>query len=115
MKKIEAIIKPFKLEDVKEALSGVGVEGMTVVDVKGFGRQKGHTEIYRGSEYTVDFLPKVKVEVVVEDDRCDETVDAIVKAANTGKIGDGKIFVSDVIEAIRIRTGERGNAAVTAS
>jgi nitrogen regulatory protein PII len=115
MKKIEAIIKPFKLEDVKEALSGVGVEGMTVVDVKGFGRQKGHTEIYRGSEYTVDFLPKVKVEVVVEDDRCEETVDAIVKAANTGKIGDGKIFVSDVIEAIRIRTGERGNAAVTAS
>ena len=115
MKKIEAIIKPFKLEDVKEALSGVGVEGMTVVEVKGFGRQKGHTEIYRGSEYTVDFLPKVKVEVVVEDDRCDETVDAIVKAANTGKIGDGKIFVSEVIEAIRIRTGERGNAAVTAN
>ncbi len=115
MKKIEAIIKPFKLEDVKEALAGVGVEGMTVVDVKGFGRQKGHTEIYRGSEYTVDFLPKVKVEVVVEDDRCDETVDAIVKAANTGKIGDGKIFVSEVIEAIRIRTGERGNAAVTAN
>jgi nitrogen regulatory protein PII len=115
MKKIEAIIKPFKLEDVKEALSGVGVEGMTVVEVKGFGRQKGHTEIYRGSEYTVDFLPKVKVEVVVEDDRCDETVDAIVKAANTGKIGDGKIFVSEIIEAIRIRTGERGNAAVTAN
>ena len=115
MKLIIAIIKPFKLEEVKEALAGAGIEGMTVTEVKGFGRQKGHTEIYRGSEYTVDFLPKVKVEVVVEDDRCDETVDAIVKAANTGKIGDGKIFVSEVIEAIRIRTGERGNAAVTAN
>jgi len=115
MKKIEAIIKPFKLEDVKEALATVGVEGMTVVEVKGFGRQKGHTEIYRGSEYTVDFLPKVKIEVVVEDSSADEVLDAICKAANTGKIGDGKVFVSEVLEAIRIRTGERGNAAVTAS
>ena len=113
MKKIEAIIKPFKLEDVKEALAEVDVQGMTVVEVKGFGRQKGHTEIYRGSEYTVDFLPKVKIEVVVEADRCDAVVDAIVKAANTGKIGDGKVFVSDVAEAIRIRTGERGREAVS--
>ena len=113
MKKIEAIIKPFKLEDVKEALSEVGVEGMTVVEVKGFGRQKGHTEIYRGSEYTVDFLPKVKIEVVVEDDRCDTVVDAIVKSANTGKIGDGKVFVSEVLESIRIRTGEKGNDAIS--
>jgi nitrogen regulatory protein PII len=113
MKKIEAIIKPFKLEDVKEALSEVGVEGMTVVEVKGFGRQKGHTEIYRGSEYTVDFLPKVKLEVVVEDDRCDTVVEAIVKSANTGKIGDGKVFVSEVIESIRIRTGEKGNDAIS--
>lgn len=113
MKKIEAIIKPFKLEDVKEALSEVGVEGMTVVEVKGFGRQKGHTEIYRGSEYTVDFLPKVKIEVVVEDDRCDTVVDAIVKSANTGKIGDGKVFVSEVLESVRIRTGERGNDAIS--
>lgn len=113
MKKVEAIIKPFKLEDVKEALAEVGVQGMTVVEVKGFGRQKGHTEIYRGSEYTVDFLPKVKVEVVVEEDRCDTVVDAIVKAANTGKIGDGKVFVSEVVEAIRIRTGERGREAVS--
>ena len=112
MKKIEAIIKPFKLEDVKEALAEVGVEGMTVVEVKGFGRQKGHTEIYRGSEYTVDFLPKVKIEFVVDDSRADTVVDAIAKAANTGKIGDGKIFVSEVFEAIRIRTGERGNDAV---
>ncbi len=115
MKKVEAIIKPFKLEDVKEALAEVGVQGMTVVEVKGFGRQKGHTEIYRGSEYTVDFLPKVKIEVVVEEDRCDTVVDAIVKAANTGKIGDGKVFVSDVSEAIRIRTGERGREAVSGS
>jgi nitrogen regulatory protein PII len=114
-KKIEAIIKPFKLEDVKEALSGAGVEGMTVIEVKGFGRQKGHTEIYRGSEYTVDFLPKVKIEVVVEDGRAAEVVDAICKAANTGKIGDGKVFVSEVLEAVRIRTGDRGNAAVTAA
>ena len=113
MKKIEAIIKPFKLEDVKEALSEVGVEGMTVVEVKGFGRQKGHTEIYRGSEYTVDFLPKVKIEVVVEDDRADTVVDAVVKSANTGKIGDGKVFVSEVLEAVRIRTGEKGNDAIS--
>jgi len=115
MKKIEAIIKPFKLEDVKEALAEVGVEGMTVVEVKGFGRQKGHTEIYRGSEYTVDFLPKVKIEIVVDDSRSDTVVEAIQKAANTGKIGDGKIFVSAVIDAIRIRTGERGTDAVTSS
>ncbi|MDH4475557.1 MAG: P-II family nitrogen regulator [Verrucomicrobiaceae bacterium] len=115
MKKVEAIIKPFKLEDVKEALSEVGVEGMTVVEVKGFGRQKGHTEIYRGSEYTVDFLPKVKIEVVVDDSRADAVVDAIVKAANTGKIGDGKVFLSDVIEAVRIRTGERGADAIAGS
>ncbi|MDZ4401977.1 P-II family nitrogen regulator [Prosthecobacter sp.] len=115
MKKVEAIIKPFKLEDVKEALSEVGVEGMTVVEVKGFGRQKGHTEIYRGSEYTVDFLPKVKIEVVVDDSRADTVVDAIVKAANTGKIGDGKVFVSPVLDAIRIRTGERGSDAVASS
>jgi nitrogen regulatory protein PII len=115
MKKVEAIIKPFKLEDVKEALSEVGVEGMTVVEVKGFGRQKGHTEIYRGSEYTVDFLPKVKIEVVVEDSRADTVVDAIVKAANTGKIGDGKVFVSEVLEAVRIRTGERGSDAISGS
>jgi nitrogen regulatory protein PII len=113
MKKIEAIIKPFKLEDVKEALSEVGVEGMTVVEVKGFGRQKGHTEIYRGSEYTVDFLPKVKIEVVVEDNRCDTVVDAIVKSANTGKIGDGKVFVSEILESVRIRTGEKGNDAIS--
>jgi nitrogen regulatory protein PII len=115
MKKVEAIIKPFKLEDVKEALSEVGVEGMTVVEVKGFGRQKGHTEIYRGSEYTVDFLPKVKIEVVVDDGRADTVVDAIVKAANTGKIGDGKVFVSPVLDAIRIRTGERGSDAVASN
>jgi nitrogen regulatory protein PII len=115
MKKVEAIIKPFKLEDVKEALSEVGVEGMTVVEVKGFGRQKGHTEIYRGSEYTVDFLPKVKIEVVVEDARSETVVDAIVQAANTGKIGDGKVFVSEILEAVRIRTGERGSDAVSGS
>ena len=113
MKKIEAIIKPFKLEDVKEALAEVGIQGMTVVEVKGFGRQKGHTEIYRGSEYTVDFLPKVKIEVVVESERADSVVSAIVKAANTGKIGDGKVFVSEVSEAIRIRTGEKGNDAIS--
>ncbi len=112
MKKIEAIIKPFKLEDVKEALSGVGVEGMTVVEVKGFGRQKGHTEIYRGSEYTVDFLPKIKVEVVVTDALVESAVAAIVKAAKTGKIGDGKIFVSAVEQAVRIRTEETGDKAV---
>jgi len=112
MKKIEAIIKPFKLEDVKEALSGLGVEGMTVSEVKGFGRQKGHTEIYRGSEYTVDFLPKIKIEVVLTDDRVNAAVDAIVKAAKTGKIGDGKVFVSSVENAIRIRTEETGEKAV---
>jgi nitrogen regulatory protein PII len=112
MKKIEAIIKPFKLEDVKEALSQVGVEGLTVTEVKGFGRQKGHTELYRGAEYVVDFLPKIKLEVVVRDEIVDRAIDAISQAANTGKIGDGKIFVLPLEEAIRIRTGERGPAAV---
>jgi nitrogen regulatory protein P-II 1 len=112
MKKIEAIIKPFKLEDVKEALSGLGVEGMTVSEVKGFGRQKGHTEIYRGSEYTVDFLPKIKLEIVLADSMVNPAVDAIVKAAKTGKIGDGKVFVSAIDNAIRIRTEETGEAAV---
>jgi len=112
MKKIEAIIKPFKLEDVKEALAGVGVEGMTVSEVKGFGRQKGHTEIYRGSEYTVDFLPKIKIEVVLADGHVSAAVDAIVKAAKTGKIGDGKVFISSVENAIRIRTEETGEQAV---
>ena len=112
MKKIEAIIKPFKLEEVKDALSEVGIEGMTVTEVKGFGRQKGHTEIYRGSEYTVDFLPKVKIEIVVADDMKDKTVEAIVKSAKTGKIGDGKVFVVPIEEAVRIRTEERGEAAV---
>ena len=112
MKKIEAIIKPFKLEDVKEALSGLGVQGMTTSEVKGFGRQKGHTEIYRGSEYTVDFLPKIKVEVVLPDSQVGAAVEAIVKAAKTGKIGDGKVFVSSVENAIRIRTEETGEQAV---
>ena len=112
MKKIEAIIKPFKLEDVKEALSSLGVEGMTVSEVKGFGRQKGHTEIYRGSEYTVDFLPKIKIEVVLADGRVTGAVDAIVQAAKTGKIGDGKVFVSAIENAIRIRTEETGEQAV---
>jgi len=112
MKKIEAIIKPFKLEDVKEALSALGVEGMTVSEVKGFGRQKGHTEIYRGSEYTVDFLPKIKLEVVLADSMVSASVDAIVKAARTGKIGDGKVFVSPIENAVRIRTEETGEAAV---
>ncbi|MEZ4280510.1 MAG: P-II family nitrogen regulator [Myxococcota bacterium] len=112
MKKIEAIIKPFKLDDVKEALSQVGVEGLTVTEVKGFGRQKGHTELYRGAEYVVDFLPKIKLEVVVRDEIVDRVIDAISQAANTGKIGDGKIFVLPLEEAIRIRTGERGPAAV---
>ena len=112
MKKIEAIIKPFKLEDVKEALAEIGVEGMTVTEVKGFGRQKGHTEIYRGSEYTVDFLPKVKFELVVTDERVDLAMKAIIKSAKTGKIGDGKIFVTHIEEAIRIRTDERGENAV---
>lgn len=112
MKKIEAIIKPFKLEEVKDALSDLGIEGMTVSEVKGFGRQKGHTEIYRGSEYTVDFLPKIKIELVVADAGVDGAVAAIIKAAKTGKIGDGKVFVSKVEEAIRIRTEEKGEAAV---
>ena len=112
MKKIEAIIKPFKLEEVKDALSGLGIEGMTVSEVKGFGRQKGHTEIYRGSEYTVDFLPKIKIEVVISDGQLQDAVDAIVKAAKTGKIGDGKVFVSTVEEVIRIRTEETGDKAV---
>jgi nitrogen regulatory protein PII len=112
MKKIEAIIKPFKLEDVKEALSGLGVEGMTVSEVKGFGRQKGHTEIYRGSEYTVDFLPKLKIEVVLADAHAGAAVDAIVKAAKTGKIGDGKVFVSPIENAVRIRTEETGEQAI---
>ena len=112
MKKIEAIIKPFKMEDVKEALAEIGVEGMTVSEVKGFGRQKGHTEIYRGSEYTVDFLPKVKIEVVLTDDRAQKAVEVITRAAHTGKIGDGKVFVYDVEQVIRIRTDERGAEAV---
>jgi nitrogen regulatory protein PII len=112
MKKIEAIIKPFKLEDVKEALAALGVEGMTVSEVKGFGRQKGHTEIYRGSEYTVDFLPKLKIEVVLADSNTDAAVEAIVRAAKTGKIGDGKVFVSPVENAVRIRTEEKGEQAV---
>ena len=113
MKKVEAIIKPFKLEEVKEALAEVGVQGMTVTEVKGFGRQKGHTEIYRGSEYTVDFLPKVKIEIVVNDPEAAAVAEAIVKSANTGKIGDGKVFLSPVEEAIRIRTGETGGEAVS--
>ena len=112
MKKIEAIIKPFKLEEVKEALAEIGVEGMTVSEVKGFGRQKGHTEIYRGSEYTVDFLPKIKIEVVLTDELAEKAVAAIVKAAKTGKIGDGKVFISPVLEAVRIRTDETGEKAV---
>ena len=112
MKKIEAIIKPFKLNEVKDALSEVGVEGMTVSEVKGFGRQKGHTEIYRGSEYTVDFLPKVKIEIVLPDGQVTGAVEAIIKSARTGKIGDGKVFVTDVQDAFRIRTEERGEEAL---
>lgn len=112
MKKLEAIIKPFKLEEVKEALAELGIEGMTVTEVKGFGRQKGHTEIYRGSEYTVDFLPKVKIEVVLTDDLSEKAVAAIVKAAKTGKIGDGKVFVLPMESAVRIRTEESGDKAV---
>ena len=112
MKLITSIIKPFKLDEVREALSEIGVTGLTVTEVKGFGRQKGHTELYRGAEYVVDFLPKVKVEVVVPDDRLDSVTEAIVKAARTGKIGDGKIFVSPIEHAIRIRTGEQDDAAV---
>jgi len=112
MKKIEAIIKPFKLEEVKDALSQIGIEGMTVSEVKGFGRQKGHTEIYRGSEYKVDFLPKIKIEIVLPDARVESAVAAIVSSAKTGKIGDGKVFVSDVEEIVRIRTEEKGEAAI---
>jgi nitrogen regulatory protein P-II 1 len=112
MKKIEAIIKPFKLDEVKEALQEVGLQGITVIEAKGFGRQKGHTELYRGAEYVVDFLPKVKLEIVLGDDMVDSAVDAIRKAAQTGRIGDGKIFVSTVEEAIRIRTGETGSDAI---
>ncbi len=112
MKKIEAIIKPFKLEEVKDALGEIGIEGMTVTEVKGFGRQKGHTEIYRGSEYTVDFLPKIKIEIVIPDEKAEDAIEAIVKSAKTGKIGDGKVFVSAVEEAVRIRTEEKGVAAV---
>jgi nitrogen regulatory protein PII len=112
MKKVEAIIKPFKLEEVKDALSEIGIEGMTITEVKGFGRQKGHTEIYRGSEYTVDFLPKIKLEIVVPDNRLEAAVGAIVKTAKTGKIGDGKVFVSKIDDAVRIRTEEKGDNAV---
>ena len=112
MKKIEAIIKPFKLDDVKDALHEVGVSGITVAEVKGFGRQKGHTELYRGAEYVIDFLPKVKVEVVVEDSMVENAIEAIENAARTGRIGDGKIFVSTIEDAIRIRTGERGEDAI---
>jgi len=113
MKKIEAIIKPYKLEEVKDALSDIGIEGMTVTEVKGFGRQKGHTQIYRGSEYTVDFLPKVRLELVVPDNRLDVAVVAIIRAAKTGKIGDGKVFVTKIEEAIRIRTDEKGDEALS--
>ncbi|HYG34027.1 MAG TPA: P-II family nitrogen regulator [Clostridia bacterium] len=112
MKKIEAIVKPFKLDEVKDALSNVGISGMTVTEVKGFGRQKGHTEIYRGSEYTVDFLPKIKIELVVGDEQTEEAVEAIVKSAKTGKIGDGKVFITHIDDAIRIRTEEKGEKAV---
>jgi nitrogen regulatory protein P-II 1 len=112
MRKIEAIIKPFKLDEVKEALHAIGIQGMTVTEVKGFGRQKGHTELYRGAEYVVDFLPKIKVEIAVKDEMVDKVVQAIVQAANTGRIGDGKIFVMPIEEVIRIRTGERGPDAV---
>jgi len=112
MKKIEAVVKPFKLDEVREALSEVGVTGLTVTEVKGFGRQKGHTELYRGAEYVVDFLPKVKIEVVLADDMVERAIDAIVRAARTGKIGDGKIFVTAVEQVIRIRTGEAGEQAV---
>ena len=112
MKKVEAIIKPFKLDEVKEALSSVGVQGMTVSEVKGFGRQKGHTELYRGAEYVVDFLPKVKLDIIVADELVPQVVDAIQRSAKTGRIGDGKIFVLPIEEVVRIRTGERGNDAI---
>ncbi len=113
MRKIEAIIKPFKLDEVKEALQGIGIQGMTVTEVKGFGRQRGHTELYRGAEYVVDFLPKIKLDIVVRDERADAVVEALVKSAQTGQIGDGKIFVIPVDDAVRIRTGERGETAVS--
>ena len=112
MKKIEAIIKPFKLDEVKEALQELGVQGMTVLEAKGYGRQKGHTELYRGAEYVVDFLPKIKIEVVIADDQLQAALDVIQTAARTGRIGDGKIFVSDIVEVVRIRTGESGAAAI---
>ena len=112
MKKIEAIIKPFKLDEVKEALHEIGLQGLTVIEVKGFGRQKGHTELYRGAEYVVDFLPKVKIEVILEANLVERAIEAIIQAARTGRIGDGKIFVSDVEEVIRIRTGEKGASAI---
>lgn len=113
MKKVEAIIKPFKLEDVKEALAGVGVQGLTVTEVKGFGRQKGHKEMYRGAEYVVEFLPKAKLEIVVSDDKLEQVVEAITKAASTGRIGDGKIFISPIEDAVRIRTGETGDIVLS--
>jgi nitrogen regulatory protein P-II 1 len=112
MKKVEAIIKPFKLDEVKEGLSAIGIQGLTVSEVKGFGRQKGHTELYRGAEYVVDFLPKLKLEIIVRDEQVNDVVDAIEKAAQTGRIGDGKIFVTPVEEVVRIRTGERGGNAI---
>ncbi len=112
MKKIEAVIKPFKLDEVKEALQDIGVQGMTVLEAKGYGRQKGHTELYRGAEYVVDFLPKMKIEIAVADDEVERVVEALVNAARTGRIGDGKIFVSDLTDVIRIRTGERGTQAI---
>jgi nitrogen regulatory protein PII len=112
MKKIELLIKPFKLDDVKEALASMGIYGMTVSEVKGFGQQKGHTELYRGAEYQVDFVPKIKIELIVNDDAVDKAIDAVMSSARTGKIGDGKIFVTDVLDTIRIRTGERGNTAI---
>ncbi len=112
MKKIEAVIKPFKIDDVKNALNKAGINGMTVFEVKGFGRQKGHTELYRGAEYVVDFLPKTKIEIVVSDDMVEKVISAIADSAKTGKLGDGKIFISDVVEAVRIRTGERGDDAI---
>jgi len=112
MKKIEAIIKPFKLDDVKEALNGIGIKGMTISEVKGYGRQKGHKEIYRGAEYVVDFIPKVKLEIIIDTSKVDEVIETIRQAANTGKIGDGKIFVQSVEEVVRVRTGERGSEAI---
>ncbi|CCQ89557.1 Nitrogen regulatory protein P-II [Nitrospina gracilis 3/211] len=112
MKKVEAVIKPFKLDEVKEKLNEIGIKGITVSEVKGFGRQKGHTELYRGAEYVVDFLPKIKLEIIIPDNQLDDVVDAIMKSAQTGRIGDGKIFVTDLVDTIRIRTGERGEEAI---